>query len=182
MQLDKLPAGPAVPDVFYVVVEIPAYGPGIKFELEKRSGALLVDRFLATPMFYPCNYGFIPHTLSLDGDPLDALVLTPVPLIPGIVIACRAVALLDTEDDAGPDAKILSVPLTKLTPDYAHVEEKEDLPPSVLQQIEHFFTHYKDLEPGKWMKVKGWRNAAAARAEITASLGRYDADPSKPNF
>jgi len=182
MQLDKLPSGPQVPDVFYVVVEIPAYGPGIKFELEKNSGALLVDRFLATPMHYPCNYGFIPHTLSLDGDPLDALVLTPVPLIPGIVIACRAVAVLDTEDDAGPDAKILSVPLSKVTPDYDHVREKDDLPGSMLRQIEHFFTHYKDLEPGRWMTLKGWRDAAAARREITESLQRYSENPAKPNF
>jgi len=182
MQLDQLPAGPNVPDVFYVVVEIPAYGPGIKFELEKRSGALLVDRFLATPMHYPCNYGFIPHTLSLDGDPLDTLVITPVPLIPGIVIACRAVGMLETEDDAGIDAKILCVPIAKLTREYDHVHERGDLPANLLEQIEHFFTHYKDLEPGKWMKVKGWHDTQTARAEILASLARYAAEPSKPNF
>jgi inorganic pyrophosphatase len=182
MQLEKLPTGPNVPDEFYVVIEIPSYGPGIKFEFEKKSGALLVDRFLATPMHYPCNYGFIPHTLSLDGDPLDALVVTPVPLIPGIVIACRAVGVLETEDDAGADAKILSVPLTQVTRDYDAVRETQDLPQNLVRQIEHFFAHYKDLEPGRWLTLKGWQNADAARRIITESIERYQRSPSPPNF
>jgi inorganic pyrophosphatase len=182
MQLEKLPTGPNVPDEFYVVIEIPAFGPGIKFEFEKKSGALLVDRFLATPMHYPCNYGFIPHTLSLDGDPLDALVVTPVPLIPGIVIACRAVGVLETEDDAGADAKVLSVPLTQVTRDYDGVRETDDLPLNLVGQIEHFFAHYKDLEPGRWLTLKGWQDSYAARRVITESIERYQRSPAPPNF
>lgn len=182
VQLDKLPTGPDVPDEVYVLVEIPANGPGIKLELEKASGALLVDRFLATPMHYPCNYGFIPHTLSEDGDPLDALVLSPIPLLPGVVIACRPIAVLTTTDDAGPDAKILCVPTSKLTMAYADVNELADVPSLVVQQIEHFFSHYKDLEPGKWMNLTGWGDAKAAKGEVIASVSRYMSSRPKPNF
>ena len=182
MQLDKLATGRNVPEDVFVVVEIPAYGPGLKLELDKASGALLVDRFMATPMHYPCNYGFIPHTLSEDGDPLDALLVSPLPLIPGVVAACRPVGVLNTEDDAGPDAKILCVPVPKLTPAYDHVQESRDLPPLLIQQIEHFFSHYKDLEPGKWMKLKGWQDAAGARREILASVERYRKSQPFPNF
>ena len=159
MQLDKLVTGIDVPNDIYVVIEIPANGPGLKLELDKGSGALLVDRFMATPMHYPCNYGFVPHTLSLDGDPLDALVISPIPLISGVVVRCRAVGYLAAEDDAGPDAKLLCVPVPKLTSVYDNVQEVGDLPPLIIEQIEHFFTHYKDLEAGKWMKVHGWRDA-----------------------
>ncbi|MFN2643802.1 MAG: inorganic diphosphatase [Burkholderiales bacterium] len=182
MQLDKLPTGVDVPQDIYVVIEIPAYGPGLKLELDKRSGALLVDRFLATPMHYPCNYGFIPHTLSEDGDPLDALVISPLPLISGVVVRCRPVGLLATEDDAGPDAKVLCVPIAKLTPAYNSVQEVRDMPALLIDQITHFFSHYKDLEPGRWMKVAGWRDASAARAEIMASVERFARLQPPPNF
>lgn len=182
MQLDKLVTGLDVPNDIYVVVEIPANGPGLKLELDKGSGALLVDRFMATPMHYPCNYGFVPHTLSLDGDPLDALVISPIPLISGVVVRCRTVGYLAAEDDAGPDAKLLCLPVPKLTSVYDNVQEVGDLPPLIVEQIEHFFTHYKDLEAGKWMKVLGWRDAAAARAEILESVARYQASSPHPNF
>jgi inorganic pyrophosphatase len=182
MQLEKLPSGPDVPEEVYVVVEIPAYGPGIKFEFEKASGALLVDRFLATPMHYPCNYGFIPHTLSLDGDPLDALVVTPMPLISGTVIACRPIAVLQTEDDGGGDAKILAVPLSRITQQYDHIKEAADVPPLLIQQIEHFFSHYKDLEPGRWMTLKGWGDSKCAKQEIVDSVKRFATNPSGLNF
>ena len=182
MQLDKLATGVDVPNDIYVVIEIPANGPGLKLELDKGSGALLVDRFMATPMFYPCNYGFIPHTLSQDGDPLDVLVVSPIPLLSGVVVRCRPVGFLAAEDDAGPDAKILCVPVSKLTSVYDEVREYSDLPQLTLQQIEHFFSHYKDLEPGKWMKLLGWRDAAAARQEILDSVTRYAAATPQPNF
>jgi inorganic pyrophosphatase len=182
MQLDKLPTGPNPPHDVYVVIEIPANGPGIKLELEKSSGALLVDRFLATPMHYPCDYGFIPHTLSLDGDPLDALVVCPIPLIPGVVIRCRPIAVLNTVDDAGPDAKILCVPARQLTAAYESVREKSDLPVGLTDQIEHFFAHYKDLETGKWMRVSGWGGAKDGATEIAASIARYQTANPKPNF
>jgi inorganic pyrophosphatase len=182
MQIEKLPTGPNVPNEIYVVVEIPAHGPGIKFEFEKASGALLVDRFLATPMHYPCDYGFIPHTLSLDGDPLDALVMTPMPLIPGTVIACRPVGVLQTEDDAGGDEKILCVPLARITPQYDHVKEVGDVPIGLVRQIEHFFSHYKDLEPGKWMTLKGWGDAALARQTISEAVQRFAVNPAGLNF
>ena len=176
MQIHNLSAGRAVPDDIHVVIEIQAYGPGLKLELDKSSGALMLDRFLATPMVYPCNYGFIPQTLSLDGDPLDALVITPIPVPPGIVVRCRPVALLATEDDAGPDAKILCVPVSAVTPTYEQVQQLADLPRTTIQQIEHFFEHYKDLEPGRWMKLEGWRDAEEARKSILDSIARFDAE------
>ena len=182
MQLDKLVTGLDVPNDIYVVIEIPAHGPGLKLELDKESGALLVDRFMATPMHYPCNYGFIPHTLSEDGDPLDALVLSPIPLIPGVVVQCRPIGMLATEDDAGPDAKILCVPVPRLTAEYDNVREIADVSPLLIQQIDHFFSHYKDLEPGKWMKLQGWRDAATAKKEILTSVERYQSCEPKPNF
>jgi len=182
MQLSKLVTGLDVPHDVYVVIEIPAHGPGLKLELDKESGALLIDRFLATPMHYPCNYGFIPHTLSEDSDPLDALVLCPIPLISGVVVRCRPVGVLATTDDAGPDAKILCVPMPMLTPAYDDVREIADVPPLMIQQIEHFFSHYKDLEAGKWMKLEGWRDAAAAKQEIVDCVQRYRACQPPPNF
>ena len=182
MHLEKLPTGNNPPEDVYVVIEVPANGPGLKIELDKASGALLVDRFLATPMHYPCNYGFIPHTLSEDGDPLDALVIAPMPLIPGVVVQCRPVAILSTKDDAGEDAKIVCVPVSKLTREYASVQELADLPQLLVKQIEHFFSHYKDLEPGKWMNVAGWGSCADAKAEILRSVERYKICSPRPNF
>lgn len=182
MQLDKLPTGLDVPHDIHVVIEIPAFGPGLKLELEKNSGALLVDRFLATAMHYPCNYGFIPHTLSEDGDPLDALLISPLPLIAGVVVRSRPVGLLVTKDDAGPDAKVLCVPVSKVTPLYDAVEQVTQLPPLIIDQISHFFSHYKDLEPGKWMKVAGWQDAQAAKDEIVRSVARFAKCTPQPNF
>lgn len=173
MNLDKVSPGKDVPNEINVVVEIPAHGPPVKYEFDKDSGAIVVDRFMNTAMFYPCNYGFVPHTLSDDGDPVDVLVVTPVPLMPGVVIACRPVGMLQMTDEAGEDAKVLAVPVSKLHTQYAGVEAATDLPKELLDQISHFFEHYKELEPNKWVKVESWVGPDAAKAEIRASLERY---------
>lgn len=170
MSYSKIPAGRSLPDDLNVIIEIPAQHAPIKYEIDKDMDALVVDRFMGTAMFYPANYGYIPNTLSEDGDPLDVLVVTPHPVVPGAVIRCRAVGMLVMEDDGGPDAKLIAVPHDKLSPIYKSVKEVSDLPPLLLQQIEHFFTHYKDLEPGKWVKITGWKDAAAAHAEIMKSV------------
>lgn len=175
MQIEHIPAGKSVPEDINVIIEIPAQGAPVKYEIDKESGALVVDRFMATAMFYPCNYGFIPHTLSDDGDPVDVLVVTPTPLMPGAVIRCRPVGMLKMSDEAGVDAKLVAVPASKLTPLYDHVQEVTDLPELLRGQIAHFFEQYKALEKGKWVKVDGWADAAAARAEILASVERYKA-------
>jgi inorganic pyrophosphatase len=143
---------------------------------------MFVDRFMSTAMHYPCNYGYIPHTLSDDGDPVDVLVITPIPLITGVVVRCRPVGMLKMEDEAGVDAKLLAVPVDKLTNLYRDIESPRDLPESILNQISHFFEHYKDLEAGKWVKVQGWVGAAEAKAEILSGVQRYQAAPEKPNF
>ena len=174
MNLAQIPAGKDIPNDINVVIEIPAQGAPIKYEVDKNSGALLVDRFMATAMFYPCNYGFIPNTLSDDGDPVDVLVVTPVPLMPGAVIRCRPVGVLKMTDEAGVDAKLIAVPHSKLTPLYDHVQSPEDLPKLLLDQIKHFFEQYKALEPGKWVKVDGWEGVDAARQEIADSVKRYE--------
>ncbi len=173
MNFDKLSPGKDVPNEINVVVEIPAHGSPVKYEFDKDSGAIVVDRFMNTAMYYPCNYGFVPHTLSDDGDPVDVLVVTPVPLMPGVVIACRPVGMLQMTDEAGEDAKVLAVPVTKLHTQYESVESATDLPKELLAQISHFFEHYKELEPNKWVKVESWVGPDAAKAEITASLKRY---------
>ncbi len=175
MLLEHIPAGKNLPEDINVVIEIPAQGAPIKYEIDKESGALLVDRFMATAMFYPCNYGFIPHTLSDDGDPVDVLVVTPTPLMPGSVIRCRPVGMLKMSDEAGVDAKLVAVPHSKLTPLYDHVREVTDLPELLRGQIAHFFEQYKALEKGKWVKVDGWADASAAQAEIVASVERLQA-------
>ncbi|HET19929.1 MAG TPA: inorganic diphosphatase [Chromatiales bacterium] len=175
MQIEHIPAGKSVPEDINVIIEIPAQGAPVKYEIDKDSGALVVDRFMATAMFYPCNYGFIPHTLSDDGDPVDVLVVTPTPLMPGSVIRCRPVGILNMSDEAGVDAKLVAVPFGKLTPLYDHVQEVTDLPELLRNQIAHFFEQYKALEKGKWVKVDGWADAAAARAEIVASIERHKA-------
>lgn len=174
MNLDKIPAGKDVPNDINVIIEIPAHGAPVKYELDKESETLLVDRFMGAAMFYPCNYGFVPHTLSEDGDPVDVLVVTPVPLIPGCVINCRPVGVLQMTDESGPDAKIIAVPVSKLYTLYDHVHGPVDLPRELLAQISHFFEHYKELEPNKWVKVDDWADADAARAEITASIERHN--------
>ncbi|MEC7119216.1 MAG: inorganic diphosphatase [Pseudomonadota bacterium] len=170
MSYNDIPAGKDVPNDIYVIIEIPANHDPIKYEVDKDSGAVFVDRFMATPMFYPANYGYIPHTLSEDGDPLDVLVVTPYPVAVGSVIRCRPVGMLNMEDDAGVDTKLIAVPHDKLSVLYRDVKEYTDLPALLIQQIEHFFNRYKELEAGKWVKLTGWAGAEAARAEILKSI------------
>lgn len=168
--------GDKAPNEINVVIEIPASGAPVKYEIDKPSGAMFVDRFMSTSMYYPCNYGYVPQTLSNDGDPVDVLVITPVPLISGSVIRCRPVAVLEMTDEAGEDAKLLAVPVDKLTPHYRHIKTAEDVPAELRAMIQHFFEHYKDLEPGKWVKVKGWAGPEAAMKEIVDSIERYQQD------
>ena len=170
MNLDRVPSGKDLPHDINVIIEIPAHSGPVKYEVDKDSGALMVDRFMATPMFYPCNYGYIPNTLSEDGDPLDVLVVTPYPLINGAVIKCRPVGVLKMEDESGIDAKLMAVPIDKLSVLYRDIKEATDLPALLLQQVEHFFEHYKGLEKGKWVKVQGWADAAEAKAEIVKAV------------
>ncbi len=170
MSINDIPAGKNLPEEINVIIEIPANSSPVKYEVDKDTGALMVDRFMATPMFYPCNYGYIPNTLSEDGDPLDVLVVTPYPLINGAVIRCRPVGVLKMEDESGLDAKLMAVPVDKLSTIYQDVKETTDLPPLLLQQVEHFFENYKDLEKGKWVKVQGWADAAEAKSEIEKAV------------
>lgn len=172
MSLGNVPAGNNLPDEVNVIIEIPANADPIKYEVDKDTGTLWVDRFMATPMFYPCNYGFVNHTLSLDGDPVDVLVPTPYPLQAGSVIKCRPVGVLKMSDESGEDAKVIAVPVSKLTKEYDHVQDIDDLPELLRAQITHFFERYKELEKGKWVKVEGWGDAAAAKEEIESSYKR----------
>lgn len=173
MGFNSVPAGKDVPNDVNVVIEIPANGAPIKYEVDKDSDAIFVDRFMATAMHYPVNYGYVPQTLSGDGDPVDVLVITPFALQPGVVIRVRPIGLLNMTDEAGSDAKVLAVPVDKLTPLYKNVHAPEDVPQLLRDQITHFFEHYKDLEPGKWVKVVGWEGAEAARKEITSGVANY---------
>jgi inorganic pyrophosphatase len=175
MRLDAIAIGRNPPEDVNVVIEVPIGGEPIKYELDKASGALVVDRFLYTPMRYPGNYGFVPHTLSEDGDPIDVLIANTRPIIPGAVINVRPVGVLRMEDDGGMDEKIIAVPSTKLTRRYESVRNVSDLPQITLDQIKHFFEHYKDLEPGKWVKVQGWGDAAEAGRLITEAIERAKA-------
>ncbi|MFZ7276609.1 inorganic diphosphatase [Avibacterium endocarditidis] len=172
MGLEIVPAGKELPDDIYVVIEIPANSDPIKYEVDKETGTLFVDRFMATAMFYPANYGYINHTLSLDGDPVDVLVPTPYPLQPGSVIRCRPVGVLKMTDESGQDAKVIAVPHTKLSKEYDHIKDVGDLPALLKAQIQHFFESYKALEAGKWVKVDGWEGVEAARKEILDSFER----------
>jgi inorganic pyrophosphatase len=182
MNLDRVTSGNSLPDDFNVIVEIPMNADPIKYEVDKETGALFVDRFMMTAMHYPCNYGYVPHTISEDGDPVDVLVITPVPVTVGAVIQCRPLGMLKMDDEAGGDAKILAVPLDRVLPIYKHWTRPEDLQPERLMQIQHFFEHYKDLEPGKWVKVSGWLGPDAAREEIMAGVARYQSAGRKPMF
>lgn len=173
MDLSRVEPGDKLPKSVNVIIEIPAHADPVKYELDKKTGAMFVDRFMSTAMFYPCNYGYIPKTLSDDGDPCDVLVVTPIPLLTGVVIECRPVAMLRMTDEKGADAKILAVPVSSLTREYDHVASAEDLPAGLLHMIEHFFTHYKDLEPNKWVKVDGWVGVDEAYQEISESVQRY---------
>ncbi|MCY4176943.1 MAG: inorganic diphosphatase [Endozoicomonadaceae bacterium] len=173
MSFKNIHAGKATPDDVYAIIEVPANAPPVKYEVDKEMDTLLVDRFLATSMFYPVNYGYIPQTLADDGDPADILVVTPYAVVPGSVIRCRPVGVLNMTDEAGEDAKILAVPHEKLTPLYSHIKEYTDLPELLLQQIKHFFEHYKDLESGKWVKLKAWGDAESARTIIKKAIANY---------
>ncbi len=172
----KVPAGKDVPRDINVVIEIPSHSEPIKYEVDKETGAIFVDRFMATSMRYPCDYGYIPETLSLDGDPVDVLVISPVPLTRGSVLRCRPIGVLSMQDEAGMDMKILAVPIAKLTSMYNTVHQVSDLPKMQLDQIVHFFKHYKDLDEGKWVKLKGWHGIEEAHQEIMDSIQRYQED------
>lgn len=174
MGLESLKAGKQVPDDINVVIEIASNSHPIKYELDKESGMVMVDRFLGTSMFYPCEYGFVPHTLSEDGDPVDVLVISPFSLLPGSVVRCRPIGMLRMTDESGKDAKILAVPVSKLTPRYDAIHQPEDLGSELLNTIEHFFKHYKDLEVGKWVKIDGWEGIDSAKKEILASVDRFE--------
>jgi inorganic pyrophosphatase len=177
MGLDLVPTGRDVPNEINVIIEIPKDAEPVKYEVDKATGAIFVDRILSTPMRYPCNYGYVPHTLCGDGDPADVLVILPLPLIPGSVIRCRPVGMLQMTDEAGTDTKLLAVPIDKVFAGYAHIQDIEQVSKHWLERIGHFFEHYKDLEKGKWVKLDGWKNAAAARQEIAESIDRYNAMP-----
>jgi inorganic pyrophosphatase len=172
MDISKIPIGENPPHDVNVIIEIPQGGAPVKYEMDKASGALYVDRFLHTSMIYPANYGFIPHTLSEDGDPTDCMVVVPTPVVPGVVMRSRPVGALLMEDESGIDEKILAVPVDKLHPFYTSVSSFRDLPQILIDQIEHFFAHYKDLEKGKWVKVKRWAEPAEAREMIVAAIER----------
>jgi inorganic pyrophosphatase len=175
MSLDNVTPGKKVPDSFNVIIEIPMNADPIKYEVDKETGAIFVDRFMSTAMHYPTNYGYVPKTLSGDGDPVDVLVITPVPLIPGVVVPCRAIGILKMTDEAGEDGKVLAVPTDKILSLYSRWKKPEDLNPMRLKAIEHFFEHYKDLEPGKWVKVQGWEGVEAAHKEILDGIAAYNA-------
>lgn len=174
MDINKISAGKNPPSNINVIIEVPMGSLPVKYEIDKESGALFVDRFLQTPMFYPCNYGYIPRTLSGDGDPADVLVVGQYPLIAGSVIAARPVGVLLMEDEKGQDEKILAVPQSKLTPLYDNIKSYTDLPANLIAQIGHFFEHYKDLEKGKWVKVTGWADALKAEAMIMEAVERAE--------
>jgi inorganic pyrophosphatase len=176
MDLRLIPVGENPPTDINVVIEIPLGGVPVKYELDKSSGALFVNRFLHTAMFYPGNYGFIPHTLSADGDPCDVLVVTQVSVVPAAVIRCRPVGALIMEDEAGADEKIIAVPVDQLHPFYSGVRSYADLPPVMCEQIAHFFQHYKDLEKGKWVTIVRWQDVAGAEALVMEAIARANND------
>jgi len=175
MRIDAIAIGNNPPEDVNVIIEVPLGGQPIKYEMDKEAGTLVVDRFLYTPMSYPGNYGFVPHTLSEDGDPIDVLICNTRPLVPGCVINVRPIGVLIMEDNAGKDEKILAVPGHKLTQRYEHVDNFDDLPEITLKQIAHFFEHYKDLEPGKWVRIGDWQDAGTARRMIVESIERAKA-------
>jgi inorganic pyrophosphatase len=179
MSLDKVSPGKNAPKEFNVVIEIPMNADPVKYEVDKESGAIFVDRFMSTSMHYPTNYGYVPKTLSGDGDPVDVLVITPVPLIPGVVVTCRAIGILKMQDEAGEDGKVLAVPIDKKCSLYTQWQKPADMNPLRLKTISHFFEHYKDLEDTKWVKVTGWGDAAEARSYITAGIERLAAHQAK---
>lgn len=179
MNLDRVSTGEDVPNDINVIIEIPSHADPVKYEVDKATGAMFVDRFMNTAMHYPVNYGYVPHTLCGDGDPVDVLVVTPLPLISGSVIRCRPVGMLHMEDEKGLDLKIIAVPVDKLTTLYRDVNTFRDLPRELIDRIGHFFEHYKDLEPGKWVKIQGWMGPEEAKKEIVESVVRFKKSPEK---
>ena len=175
MRMDSIPIGTNPPEDINVIVEVPVGGQPIKYELDKASGTMFVDRFLYTPMVYPGNYGFVPHTLSLDGDPIDVLVCNTRAIVPGAVMSCRPIGVLVMKDDAGPDEKIIAVPTSKLTRRYENIRSYSDLPEITIQQIEHFFQHYKDLEPDKWVEITSVEQVDVAKKMIMEAIERGQA-------
>jgi len=173
MSLDQVTPGKNVPEAFNVIIEIPMNADPVKYEVDKETGAIFVDRFMSTAMHYPTNYGYVPKTIAGDGDPVDVLVVTPVPLIPGVVVPCRAIGVLKMQDEAGDDAKVLAVPIDKVLSIYTQWQQPEDLNPLRLKTIAHFFEHYKDLEPGKWVKVLGWEGPESAKQEVVEGIEAY---------
>ena len=182
MALDRVTAGADVPNEINVVIEIPKDAEPVKYEVDKASGAIFVDRVLSTPMRYPCNYGYVPQTLGGDGDPLDALVILPLPLVPGSVIRCRPVGMLRMTDEAGSDEKLIVAPHAKTFDGYAHITEIAQVSQHWLDRIGHFFEHYKDLEKDKWVRIDGFVGADEAKQEISAGVARYRDAPEKPGF
>lgn len=176
MSLDNVLPGENAPDAFNVIIEIPMNSDPVKYEVDKATGAIFVDRFMSTSMHYPTNYGYVPRTLSGDGDPVDVLVITPVPLIPGVVVTCRAIGILKMTDEAGEDGKVLAVPIDKILSIYTKWQKPEDLNPLRLKTIAHFFEHYKDLEENKWVKIVGWEGPESAKKEITDGIANYNAE------
>ena len=173
MSLDNVTPGSKVPEQFNVIIEIPMNADPVKYEVDKETGAIFVDRFMSTAMHYPTNYGYVPKTISGDGDPVDVLVITPVPLIPGVVVPCRAIGILKMQDEAGEDGKVLAVPTDKILSIYTQWQKPEDLNPLRLKTIAHFFEHYKDLEQGKWVKILGWEGPDVARQEVLDGMNNY---------
>src|SRR5688572_18471870 len=182
MALDHIPTGSNPPDEINVVIEIPKDSEPVKYEVDKHTGAIFVDRVLSTPMRYPCNYGYVPDTICGDGDPADVMVILPLPLVPGSVIRCRPVGVLKMTDEAGSDEKLLAVPEPKVFAGYAHITDIDQVSSHWMERIGHFFEHYKDLEKGKWVKLDGWEGVDAARREILESVERFEASPEKLNF
>jgi inorganic pyrophosphatase len=174
MSLDQVSPGKKLPESFNVIIEISMNADPIKYEVDKDSGAIFVDRFMGTSMHYPTNYGYVPQTIAGDGDPVDVLVMTPFPLPPGVVVPCRAIGILLMEDEGGMDGKVLAVPTEKILPMYAKIQSLDDLHELQLQQIAHFFERYKDLEKGKWVKVKGWEGKDAAHKEILDGVANFN--------
>lgn len=175
MSFEKIPAGKELPNDIFVIIEIPANASPVKYEIDKDCDAVMVDRFMTAPMFYPANYGYINNTLADDGDPVDVLVVAPYPVMSGSVIRCRPVGVLNMSDEAGEDAKLVAVPHDKLSKHYQDVQDVDDLPQLLKDQIHHFFENYKTLEPNKWVKVEGWGNAEEARKAIIDGVAAYEA-------
>jgi len=176
MNLDRVTPGSSAPHEINVIIEIASHKDPVKYEIDKPTGAMFVDRFLGTAMYYPCNYGYVPQTLSLDGDPVDVMVVAPLPIQSGAVIKCRPIGVLKMEDDGGIDAKVLAVPIDKLTPLYRDVHSFRDMPEETLDRLAHFFSHYKDLEKGKWVKIDGWHDVEEAKKELLISIERYESE------